>query len=340
MKISILSPHLKIAGGVMVLVNYAHYLSLRGHEVTVLAVNPVGWRRGLANFLKQKPAWMRDMKFKIKRIPALEEKYFPGADILLVTAAQQAGKIEKFSERAGKKVNLVQHDERLYHGDPGEVALAYSLPHRYIAVSTWVKETLERDFNQAAELLLNPIDRNVFHPYGDAAENRGGTRVLMLHHTYAWKGTEEGIKIFNELKEKYPDIKLVMYGARQNEVACDEYYFKPVGRETAKIFSGCDIFLCPSWDEGFGLPSIEAMACRCALATYDNGGSRDYAFDGQTALVARRRDTAELKNKLEMLVKDAGLRKKIADSGYQFMQKWPTWEEQTEKLEQILKELI
>ena len=77
------------------------------------------------------------------------------------------------------------------------------------------------------------------------------------------------------------------------------------------------------------------MACRCALVTYDNGGSRDYAFDGKTALVARRRDKEDLKNKLELLVKDIDLRKKIADNGYEFMQKWPTWEEQAEKLEKI-----
>ena len=54
------------------------------------------------------------------------------------------------------------------------------------------------------------------------------------------------------------------------------------------------IYLCPSWDEGLGMPSMEAMACGSALVTYDNGGSRDYAHDGETALVAPRRDLPAL----------------------------------------------
>ena len=42
------------------------------------------------------------------------------------------------------------------------------------------------------------------------------------------------------------------------------------------------------------MPSMEAMACDTALVTFDTGGCRDYARDGETALVARRRDVADL----------------------------------------------
>jgi len=42
------------------------------------------------------------------------------------------------------------------------------------------------------------------------------------------------------------------------------------------------------------MPAMEAMACGAALLTYDNGGCRDYARDGETALVARRRDVDDL----------------------------------------------
>ena len=49
------------------------------------------------------------------------------------------------------------------------------------------------------------------------------------------------------------------------------------------------------------MPPMEAMACGAALVTYDNGGCRDYARDGETALVAKRRDVDDLAAKLEQL---------------------------------------
>jgi glycosyltransferase involved in cell wall biosynthesis len=57
------------------------------------------------------------------------------------------------------------------------------------------------------------------------------------------------------------------------------------------------------------------MACGAALVTYDNGGCQDYARDGETALVARRRDVGDLAVKLERLATDASLREKIAAAG-------------------------
>ena len=53
-----------------------------------------------------------------------------------------------------------------------------------------------------------------------------------------------------------------------------------------EIYNTSRVFLCTSWVEGFGLTNVEAMACGAALVTTDNGGSRDYALHGETALVA------------------------------------------------------
>ena len=51
------------------------------------------------------------------------------------------------------------------------------------------------------------------------------------------------------------------------------------------IYNTSSIFLQPSRREGFGMCAVEAMACGCALVTTANGGSDDYAVDGETALV-------------------------------------------------------
>jgi len=84
---------------------------------------------------------------------------------------------------------------------------------------------------------------------------------------------------------------------------------------------------------------MEAMACGSCVVTFDTGGSRDYAFDGKTALVAKNRNVEDLKSKLELAVSDKSLREKIAEEGYRFITSdIDMWEESTKKLENYLKE--
>jgi glycosyltransferase involved in cell wall biosynthesis len=98
-------------------------------------------------------------------------------------------------------------------------------------------------------------------------------------------------------------------------VPYDEFHANLPQRDLAALYSGTDIYLCPSWDEGLGMPSMEAMACGAALVTYDNGGSRDYATEGVTARVARRRDVDDLAAKLASLVLEPAERARLAAAG-------------------------
>ena len=80
---------------------------------------------------------------------------------------------------------------------------------------------------------------------------------------------------------------------------------------------------------------MEAMACGAAVVTYDNGGCRDYARDGETALVARRRDIGDLAAKLERLVVDESLRARLAAAGMRFVTTAFSWDRAVRRLEEI-----
>ena len=84
------------------------------------------------------------------------------------------------------------------------------------------------------------------------------------------------------------------------------------------------------------MPPMEAMACGAALVTYDNGGCRDYAHDGETALVASRRDVADLAVKLERLAADSALRARIAKAGAAFVTTAFDWDRAVRRMEEIL----
>jgi glycosyltransferase involved in cell wall biosynthesis len=264
--------------------------------------------------------------------------HIPPSDVIVATTWQTALSLAPFPLSHGRQYYLVQHDEGLYHGDRGAVNRALRLPQRKIVVSTWLGNILKDSHHQDASVLINPIDTNLFHKMPRTAST-DTVRILLLHHTYSWKGTAEGAAIIEKMKKRYPEVRFILFGVRSKgnvPYAYDEYHYDLPQENLASLYSNTDIYLCPSWEEGFGLPSVEAMHCGAALVTYDNGGSRDYAIDGETAFVAPHRDIEALATKLETAITDVALRKRIAEQGKTFVQNMPTWAEQTERFEHIL----
>lgn len=339
MKISFLAPHLKKSGGVRIILMYANLLAGLGHDVTVYVQSNNRIRRSIANILQiGKPDWVKDFKPRVIRVPDFSDNRIAPADHVISTTIGITDKMMELGSDKGQKYYLIQHKEGLYHAKANEDearTFGYDIPK--IVVSSWLKEIIENEYKGHAELLLNPIDRQMFYPW-PREKSRDEIRVMLLQHNYEWKGTKEGAEIVNELKKKYTNLRLIMWGLRgeQPDYPCDEYYFDLPQERLAWIYSNSDIYLCPSWDEGSGLPNMEAMACKCAVVTYDNGGSRDFAFDGQTAMVARRCDKEDLKNKLETLINDAESRTRIADAGFEQIMSMPTWAEQAKRFEKIL----
>lgn len=337
MTISFLIPHLKIAGGTRIILTYAAFLAKHGHKVTVYVVNPSPWRRALANILGLRPGWISGFDADVIRVSKFSTATVLPADVLIATTYKTALMLGNFPQEHGRQYYLLQHDEGLYHGPRDKVDEAYRLPQKKIVVATWLGELLREKYEQDSTLLLNPIDKKQFSPRSRTV-NDGTIRVGLLHHTYDWKGTREGAEAIMGVKKKHPEVRLILFGVRKEiiDTPYDEYHYDLPQEKLAEFYSNLDIFLCPSWDEGFGLPSLEAMACGAALVTYDNGGSRDFAIDGKTALVAPHRDKITLVKKLEELVANLALRKQLAEEGKSFVGAMAGWEEQTEKLENIL----
>ena len=189
----------------------------------------------------------------------------------------------------------------------------------------------------AAELLVTPVDPALFHPV-PAEPDDGRLRVLMLHHEYPWKGVADGLEAVAKVRARHPELCLVGFGVKPPKGAMpyDEFFADLPQERLAWLYSRCPIYLCPSWDEGLGMPAMEAMACGAALCTYDNGGCRDYAIDGRTALVAPRRDVDALAWGLLRLVEGRDLRERLAREGRDFVRTQFDWERATARLEGLL----
>lgn len=331
MKINFLVPHLCIGGGVKAMVYYANLLSRRGHRVTIICLEKDFLLRNKMNLIGAKPKWI-NIRANIKYVSSFNKRNIPDGDILFVGGWHVAKCIKDFPISKGKKFYSAQHYESLFHGPPEEVDKIYSYPMKFIAIATWIKDILKEKFNVDSEVIVTPVDLGLFYPKRSGYSK--DKRILMLHHDFEWKGVKDGLIAFEMAKKEFPNIKLVMFGARKEKIDIDcEYHYKPPQNKLVDIYNSCDIFLWPSWGEGLGMPPMEAMACKCALVTTDTGGGREYAIDGVTALVSPPKNPEALFDNLKRLLLDEELLKKIAENGYNFIKRFK-WKDAVTRLEQ------
>ncbi len=283
-------------------------------------------------------AWMPACAARIRWVGRWRADRLRAGDALVATAWQSAAPVAEAPARCGAKFYLVQHYESLYHGTPAQVDATYRLPLRPIVISTWLRDVLRERFGRDAEVLVTPVDQALFHPV-PVSPPGPRPRVLMLHHEYAWKGVADGLEAVARVRRRVPSLALVGFGVKAPRVTAgyDEFHVDPPQARLAELYSGADVYLCPSWDEGLAMPPMEAMACGAALVTYDNGGCRDYARDGETALVAPRRDVAALAAALERMVTDEALRTKIARAGQALIVSAFDWDRAVTRLESLLR---
>jgi glycosyltransferase involved in cell wall biosynthesis len=336
-KITFLAPHLRIAGGVRAILTYADRLAARGHEVTLLVPARGAVRAAWRNARGAGAAWMPRLRARVRWVSRWRPEALPEGDAIVATAWQSAPVAAAAPARSGVPFYLVQHYESLYHGAPAQVDATYRLPLRKIVISTWLADIMRERFGAPAAVVVTPVDAELFHRVPRARRD-AGPRVLMLHHEYAWKGVADGLEAVRRVKARVPALRLVGFGIKppRGVSPYDEFHANVDQSELAGLYSGCDIYLCPSWDEGLGMPPMEAMACGAALVTYDNGGSRDYARDGDTALVARRRDIDDLAAKLERMATDGALRERLATAGAAFVTSAFDWDRAVLRMEALL----
>jgi glycosyltransferase involved in cell wall biosynthesis len=76
-----------------------------------------------------------------------------------------------------------------------------------------------------------------------------------------------------------------------------------------------DIFALVGWAEPFGVVFLEAMASGLPIVVCEDAGIAEALEDGETAVFTKPRDQASVEHALEVLLGDAGRRRRIATAG-------------------------
>ena len=143
------------------------------------------------------------------------------------------------------------------------------------------------------------------------------------------KGCNELFRAFQEIKKTVPNAKLLFVGPIEKEESIDpellEYFWKcddiiKTDRVThvEKYTSAMDVFVLPSYREGFGMSVVEASAMEVPVVVTEYPGPSSAMLDGVTGYAVPVQDDKKLCQRILTLLQDEPLRKKMGAAGRKF----------------------
>ena len=172
-----------------------------------------------------------------------------------------------------------------------------------------------------------------------------------LDKAHYFKGVDVLLTAVSKLKNKNWILKIVGCGdllpsykktAAKLKISEKVLFLDNISNnELPAVYRTSDIFILPSTNSGeaFGLVLLEAMASGLPVIASKLPGVRTVFEDEQEGLLIRPGDEEDLKEKIELLITNEDLRKKMGSSARQLAEKKYSWKKIAENLADAIKKL-
>ena len=291
MRINFVLRRASLNGGSRVVAIYADHLRNKGHEVRIISRQRRGYSTGdrVRALLRGKllPAHPPhgpchfdglDLDWRIAQHHGpLTEADIPEADITIATWWETAEWVNALGDSRGRKIYFCQHYEA-HEGQPADrVNASYRLPLDQICVSAWVRDQVRRQAGHDRQIIVpNAVDTEIF-----ASPDRGkqsSPTVGFMYNPAPDKGTDITIAALRLAKAERPDLRAFCFSARPpiDRLSLPDWVrveISPPQKRLAEIYASCDAWLFASRREGYGLPILEAMACRTPVIATPAGAA-------------------------------------------------------------------
>lgn len=110
--------------------------------------------------------------------------------------------------------------------------------------------------------------------------------------------------------------------------------------EKASLFEACDVFVCASSEESYGIAFLEAWAASCAVVGSRIGAVRCVVTEGEDGLLVSYGDSQELAASIRLLLSNDELRLRLARVGGERVRTDHSWDEATVRLRSIYSHIL
>jgi glycosyltransferase involved in cell wall biosynthesis len=352
MRITFVLPYAGMAGGIRVVAIYAERLKARGHEVTLISTRH-RWpsrreqlKHDLRSFILKlrgipEPSHLNDIDVPHTRIrnagPVLD-KHVPDGDVVVATWWETAPWVADLSPSKGAKAYFMQD-----YGAPGQeledVQATWNLPLRMITISGFLRDLIhEQRPGLEIDLVPNGVDMETLH-----APERGkqpAPTVGFVYREWWAKGSDIVLEAFALARMRAPQLRLLTYGPKIPEAVSPlpegmEFRHRPGDDELREIYAACDAWILASRREGFGLPILEAMACRTPVIATPTGAARELVESGGGMLIEPESAESMADAMVRFAEMDDAAWRAMSDAALDTARRH-TWEKATDRMEAAL----
>jgi glycosyltransferase involved in cell wall biosynthesis len=279
-------------GGVKVILQQAEALARRGHRVTVVSPEPA-------------PEWFHLARARFERSSYRDSAALADADVRVATfyrtvpLALDGARGPVFHLSQGYEGGFRYYQEA---GLAGEIDRIYRLPTRKLAVSSALAERLRSLGFDDVTNVGQAFDPEEFTPGPERPPNDPPVILVVGAIEIESKGIDVALAGLAEFRQRGGSFRLrrISYGPPgplERELGAgvaDEYHTRLPPERMPFAYRASDLFVgsCRA-EEGFGLPSLEAMACGipCLLSDVPShreigGRAASYFKDGDPASLA------------------------------------------------------
>ena len=184
------------------------------------------------------------------------------------------------------------------------------------------------------DVRLDIVGLQASYPLAENFELGEGQLIKSLYPFYAYNWLS---KMKAKLSLAPPDAGTYLAHLKQrlSTTAIEKVAFRGfVPRpELVDLYYGADVFaFAPIWDEGFGIPPVEAMAAGVPIVASRSGAIPETVKDQQTGFLVSKNDAFALASAILKLLRDDNLRVKMGRAASSWVHENFTWDSIAERM--------